>query len=103
MCALTAPSARTPATGPGRLPNALIIGVSKAGTTSLFDYLTQHPEVAGSKPKETLFFSDLVYSDFTLPPIRNYRRFFRHTGAARIVMEASPNYWYGGRRLLSAL
>jgi len=29
----------------GKLPNALLIGVQKAGTTSLFDWIAQHPQV----------------------------------------------------------
>lgn len=35
----------------------LIVGAMKAGTTSLFDHLTQHPEVAGCTPKEPGFFA----------------------------------------------
>ena len=40
------------------LPNFLIIGAAKAGTTTLFDALKQHPQVFCSTPKETRFFSD---------------------------------------------
>ena len=36
---------------------ALIIGSMKSGTTSLFNYLSQHPEIAGSIVKEPNFFS----------------------------------------------
>ena len=35
---------------------AIIIGAMKSGTTSLFDLLSQHPEVAGSRSKEPDFF-----------------------------------------------
>lgn len=38
------------------LPNFLICGAPKAGTTSLYQYLRQHPEVFMSDPKETGFF-----------------------------------------------
>ena len=34
-----------------------LIGAQKSGTTSLFDYLAQHPEVTGSKFKETRFYT----------------------------------------------
>ena len=37
---------------------ALIIGAMKAGTTSLFNYLAEHPEIAASKIKEPNFFTD---------------------------------------------
>jgi hypothetical protein len=36
----------------------LIIGAMKAGTTSLFQYLAQHPAVAPSREKEPNFFAD---------------------------------------------
>ena len=39
------------------LPNFLIIGAAKAGTTSLYQYLQQHPEVFLSTPKEPRFFA----------------------------------------------
>lgn len=35
----------------------LLIGAMKAGTTSLFHYLTQHPQIAGSRDKEPAFFA----------------------------------------------
>ncbi len=39
------------------MPNFLIIGVSKAGTTSLDYYLQQHPEIYMAEGKETYFFN----------------------------------------------
>src|ERR1700760_4556328 len=38
-------------------PTFLIIGVMKGGTTSLYEYLLQHPAVGGSEPKEVWFFN----------------------------------------------
>ena len=35
----------------------LIIGAMKCGTTSLFSYLAQHPQIAACRKKETFFFS----------------------------------------------
>lgn len=40
------------------LPNFLIVGAVKAGTTSLHEYLQQHPEIYMSPVKETNYFSD---------------------------------------------
>jgi hypothetical protein len=42
-----------------RLPNFFIIGAAKSGTTSLHEYLAQHPEVYMSFQKELNFFSFL--------------------------------------------
>ncbi|MCM1981519.1 sulfotransferase family protein [Lyngbya confervoides] len=39
------------------LPNFLIIGAAKAGTTSLYAYLQQHPQIFLSTPKEPRFFA----------------------------------------------
>jgi hypothetical protein len=41
---------------PGALPNLVVIGGLKCGTTSLHHYLNLHPEVAMSRPKELNFF-----------------------------------------------
>lgn len=38
------------------LPNFLVIGVPKAGTTSLYDYLRPHPEIYMTSRKATRFF-----------------------------------------------
>jgi hypothetical protein len=40
-----------------RLPNFLIIGAEKCGTTSLYYYLKQHPDVYLPKRKELHYFS----------------------------------------------
>ncbi len=41
---------------PGALPNLVIIGAMKCGTTSLHHYLGQHPDICMSRPKELNFF-----------------------------------------------
>jgi hypothetical protein len=41
-----------------KLPNFFIIGAAKAGTTSLHDVLSQHPEIFLSKVKEPSFFNN---------------------------------------------
>src|SRR5439155_19126191 len=38
------------------LPNLIIIGASKGGTTSLHEYLSYHPQIFMSKSKELAFF-----------------------------------------------
>lgn len=46
------------AAGNGHLPNFFIIGAAKAGTTSLFYYLDQHPDVFMAEDKELHYFCD---------------------------------------------
>ena len=36
-------------------PNLLIVGAAKSGTTSLFNYLSQHPDIFMSSNKEPHF------------------------------------------------
>lgn len=39
-----------------KLPNFLMVGTPKAGTTALYDHLSQHPQIFMSKIKEPYFF-----------------------------------------------
>ena len=40
-------------------PNFLVVGAAKSGTTSIFNYLNQHPEIYIPEVKECRFFSQL--------------------------------------------
>ena len=42
--------------GGGRLPTFIVIGAMKAGTTSLWRYLSDHPDVFMTADKEPEFF-----------------------------------------------
>src|SRR5690348_13644789 len=84
------------------LPNAVIAGVNKAGTTSLFHALAAHPDVTASKVKETHFFDPLKYGEPT-PPLQEYARFFPREATTPVVLEATPGYFYGGDPLATAL
>jgi hypothetical protein len=71
----------------GALPNALIIGASKGGTTSLYHWLAQHPEVAPSRIKEVRYFN----GHFEKGP-RWYAAQFAPSRGERVLVEASPSY-----------
>src|SRR5579864_1438595 len=43
-----------------RLPNFFIVGAPKAGTTSLYHYLDQHPQIYMSPVKEPNYFASEV-------------------------------------------
>lgn len=75
-----------------RLPNFIIGGTEKAGTTSVFDYLCTHPQVCGSSKKETDFFS-AEYSGDPLRDAERYAAYFSRCDAeVPVLMEASPGY-----------
>ncbi|MBM3670572.1 MAG: sulfotransferase [Actinobacteria bacterium] len=84
------------------LANAVIVGVEKAGTTSLFRALSAHPDVAPALVKETRYFHPVMYGT-TLEPLGEYERYFAEAGDQSIRLEASPRYFYGGRALAGAL
>lgn len=77
------------------LSNFIIAGVHKAGTTSLFYWLADHPEVICSLDKETNFF---IYTKYKTPvrPIEEYYAQWKNYNNEKIIMEASPGYFYGG-------
>ncbi len=86
-----------------RLPNLIIAGVPKAGTTSLFWYLGQHPDVCPSSVKEIDYFSSLHGNGTAPPPIGVYESYFAHCRGQRYRLEASPAYSYGGEVVRAAI
>lgn len=74
----------------GTLPNCLIIGAAKAGTTSLFNILASHPQVFASPVKETRFFSR---DDRFRNGLAWYQQeYFGRARAQAVRLEASPAY-----------
>jgi hypothetical protein len=71
----------------GRLPNFLIAGVAKAGTTSMAAHLAEHPAVFMSETKELHFF-DQHYDR----GVEWYTAQFAAADGARVVGEATPTY-----------
>lgn len=86
---------------PHRLPNLVIAGVSRAGTTSLFNYLAQHPDVGTSDVKELRYFSAVGHGQ-PLGPLDMYAAHFKARTQAYAV-EATPGYFYGGGALATVL
>ncbi len=88
------------------MPNFLIIGAAKAGTTSLHHYLRQHPQIYMSPEKELRFFAlegekldfrgpgDQKALRFSITDIEAYRRQFEGVSDERAIGESSPLYIY---------
>lgn len=75
-----------------RFANFVIGGTEKAGTTSVFDYLSAHPEVCTSSKKETDFFREGFTGDLRADA-ECYARFFeRCDPTVPVLLEASPGY-----------
>jgi hypothetical protein len=81
------------------LPDFLVIGAQKAGTTALYAYLRWHPAVLGPSWKEVSFF-DRHYARGEawyrghFPNRLRVRLARRRTGLEPVVGEASPSYLY---------
>lgn len=73
----------------------IIGGVPKSGTTSLFRYLGDHPDICPSVIKEVNFF---LKPDVTENPAwrKSYHTYFRNCLSNQFFLEASPGYLMAG-------
>ncbi|MGV7223245.1 MAG: sulfotransferase domain-containing protein [Nitrospinales bacterium] len=83
----------------GSLPDFLIIGAMKCGTTSLYHYLIQHPDIYPAYFKEIHFFDNHYHEGFKWYRSRFPTLFYKHyTIQVRrrnfITGEASPYYMF---------
>jgi len=91
------------------LPNLIIAGAPKSGTTSLFHWLSDHPEVCAAARKELQFFMDEDSSVFRpkenyhVNGIGQYHSYFKHYDSHihKLVIEATPGYLYQKNALAS--
>ncbi len=87
------------------LPNFVIVGAGRSGTTSLYHYLNQHPDVFMSPLKETRFFAwraerrrhtpDLESAfghHFPIRELEQYETLFNDANDAPAKGEATPRY-----------
>jgi hypothetical protein len=81
-----------------KVPDSIIIGAGKCGTTSLHDYLAQHPQLYICPQKETYFFLEesqrhkfKAYGAITEPD--EYYALFKDAPAGSKIVEISTNYY----------
>ncbi len=55
-----------------QLPNFFLVGAPKAGTTSLYHYLDQHPDIYMSAIKEPCFFADEIRPENCDPDLQRH-------------------------------
>ena len=88
---------------PVRLPDFLIVGAAKSGTTSLYYYLNKHPRIFMPEIKEPWFFSfkDNPPSYNSPEPLHHvvwqleeYLHLFSPAAEGQLLGEASPSYLY---------
>ena len=87
------------------MPNFLVIGAAKAGTSSLHYYLKQHPQIFMPDLKEPRFFAledqtlnfrnpDQTINHDSITNLYDYTELFREVSDEVAIGEASPLYLY---------
>ena len=85
------------------LPNFLILGAVKSGTTSLFYYLNQHPDIFIPPRKEGRFFSQMPgnfegpgadYQNDVIQTIGDYRKLYSGTENVTARGDISNDYLF---------
>ncbi len=92
------------------LPNFIILGAAKAGTTAVYYYLMQHPQIHVTPLKETNFFAlegqplrfsgpgdDEYVNRLSLTTLDAYQEQYRYAQGKSAIGEASPLYLYHPR------
>ncbi len=90
-----------------KLPDLIIIGAAKAGTSAFYRYIEQHPQIYTSRIKEPQFFGlEGETKNFKGPPgtepkenqaiktIEEYQALFKDSPEDRCIVEASTSYLY---------
>lgn len=87
-----------------KLPDFLIVGAGRSGTTSLHYYLKQHPQIFMSRRKELNFLAyggmketeiPFILMDDAIPlSVEAYSGYFKDTRPDQLVGEACPTYLY---------
>lgn len=91
----------------GRMPNFMIIGAARTGTSSLYEYMRQHPDIFFSPIKEPMFFAfegakmdfrgpgdDKEINRKTVTDVAAYQALFAGAATQKAIGEASANYLY---------
>ena len=90
------------ATAPLRvLPDFVIIGAMKSGTSSLYWFVTEHPAIAHASRKELHYFSSRflyrlgrLWYRANFPTRLSVHRFHKRTGQKLLSCEATPRYLF---------
>ncbi|MEM9515311.1 MAG: sulfotransferase [Actinomycetota bacterium] len=79
----------------GQLPTLYIIGAPKCGTTSLAQYVSEHPHAFVGYPKEPSYWSTDIGSTGSVAVVDSedaYRRIYRRALDGQVCLDASTDY-----------
>ena len=71
------------------LPNFIVAGAPKSGTTSMYHYLSCHPDIFLPFRKEILFFDSSYYKGISW-----YENIFKGYNSEKVIGDISPNYMH---------
>jgi len=75
------------------LPNFIVVGAAKSGTTALWYYLSQHPDIFVCSPKETNYFvSDVISKGNHINTLERYEALFEPGRKCARRGEVTPAY-----------
>lgn len=81
-----------------KIPDFFLVGAAKAGTTSLFDYLSQHRDIFVPSMKEPHYFSDYVHNHAPrLENLEAYLALFSGCRPDQLAGDLSTSYLYSAR------
>ncbi len=98
--------------GPATLPDFFILGAAKGGTSSLFRYFGEHPDIHIPPVKEPWFFSFPLHPgpEDRMPnlgdpvtDLDSYVRLFAACSPGQITGEASPSYLFTYRTAIAGI
>ncbi len=81
-------------------PNVIIAGAPKCATGSLYNWLLDHPDVAGSDSKETFYLMDQGHpllnkdTNFHVDGLEGYNALFKDCDHKKVILEATTHYIY---------
>ncbi len=71
-----------------------IVGAQKSGTTALVRFLSQHPGIAMSEPKEVHLFDARDFKENCADIENSYQAAFQHATSGQLKGEATPVYMF---------
>lgn len=74
------------------LPNLFLVGAPRSGTTAMYNYLGQHPDVFMPWVKEPHFFSADIRAPWNIQSEADYGALFTDSGEARLAGDGSTHY-----------
>ncbi|NDJ60626.1 MAG: sulfotransferase [Chloroflexi bacterium] len=77
-----------------KLPNFIVIGAMRGGTTFLHRLLSQHPQIFMPRKKELLYFTNVYSANGTIDLADYSARYFTEATDQPAIGEASPAYLY---------